>query len=181
MSSFLAAAHEVGALCSRVQFHSSGCLWRLGWPLPLSPCCCGQGSTPQGAVARTRVGTGTCWVPQPHHPGASAVSILVVPLLGNEANSTVGSRCLPSPGARVSLFSHAVLYPQAFSVCCFSAGSLCGFHLSLKEKEKQSSFNGCYYDKLPFSHCSLFQPNSKKPAFSFNSSLCSLPVRGSFT
>lgn len=39
---FLATAHGVGALRSRVQLRSRGCLWGLGWPLPLSPCCCGQ-------------------------------------------------------------------------------------------------------------------------------------------
>lgn len=102
------------------------------------------------------------------------MSILAVPLLGNEDNNTVGSWHLPSLGARFSPFSHAVSYPQAFSVCCFSARNLFGLHLSLKEKETQSPFNSCYYYKLLFSHCSLFQPNSKKLVFSFSSSLYAL-------
>lgn len=70
----------------------------------------------QAAVARARDGTGTCWAPQPHHPGSSPVSILVVPLLGNEATSTVGSPHLPSPGAGVSPFSQTMLFLFAVSL-----------------------------------------------------------------
>lgn len=67
MSLFLAAAHEVGALCSQAQFHSTGRHGRLGWHLPLFVAVGRDASRPV-AVAQAQDGIGTCWAPQQKPP-----------------------------------------------------------------------------------------------------------------
>ena len=101
------------------------------------------------------------------HAGSSPLSILGFPFLGNEARAVWGASVSPRPGpGSVSSFKLTCIFWLFLCIGFFSARGHFEFHLTLKEKEKQSSFNAAVITRYFFFHFLLFQPHSKNQSSS---------------
>lgn len=117
----------MGAICSQVKFCSGGCFWKQVGLLHCLLAAVGRDANVQAVEAPAGEGAGTCWVPWT--PCVFSVAVLV---------SACFERLHPGPKARGRAVLSSCLASSGFSYLFFSA-SVVGFHLSLKEKEKQSS------------------------------------------
>lgn len=103
----------------------------------LSLCCLGRDTDVQAAAAHAE-GARMFWA-----SWTDWVFVIVHSVLLFWVNETTAlwELSFPLPRARFRQFSQTFLHLQALLHCYFSVRSLFGFHMSLKEKEKQPSFN----------------------------------------
>lgn len=105
----------------------------------LSLCCLGRDTDVQTAAAHAGEGARIFWAPWTDW--VFVIVHLVLLFLVNETTA-LWELSFPLPRARFRQFSPTFLHLQALLLhCYFSARSLFGFHMSLKEKGKQPSFN----------------------------------------